>query len=122
MSTFLRFELGSDFLQFEYPAQYPAERPVKKYVVTDRTAAGVLQREDLSITTKQRTLYFEDMSKDNYDALVNWFENIAQGSKNAFTMIDERQYTGTVVILDDEINFPEIDFELHTGQMTVEYI
>lgn len=117
----MKFVYGSDVLQFEEGASYPAARPIEKLQVSDRTAAGTLQTEELGITLRRRVLNFFDMIKTDHDALRDWFDNIANGSENAFEYTDERGYVGTVKILDNTFDFQEDDFELFSGSLTVEY-
>lgn len=121
MPTLMKFVLGSDVLQFEDGASYPAARPIEKVQVSDRTSSGQLQTEDLGISLKTRRLVFIDMIEEDYIALRNWFDVISNGSENEFSFTDEKGFEGNVIILDKTFNFPENDFELYSGSLTLEY-
>lgn len=122
MATLMKFELGSDVLEFEAGAEYPARRPVELYQIKDRTAAGTLQIEKLGITIRSRVLTFTLMPIEDYDKLINWFVNIVNGGQKSFIFTDERGAEGEVKITDDIIDFPEVDFEIFSGTLTLEYI
>ena len=55
----------------------------------DRTAAGGLQVESLGAGIRRRTLAFINLSVADVQGLVLWFDTIANGAANAFTLIDE---------------------------------
>lgn len=121
-TTLMKFESGSDVLEFEAGADYPASRPIELFQVQDRTAAGVLQVESLGISVSSRSLIFNLMSLADYEALINWFVNIVNGGEKDFTFTDERGLAGSVKITDNIINFPETDFELFSGVLNLEYV
>lgn len=122
MSTLMKFVYGGSVLQFEEGASYPASRPIEKLQIADRTAGGTLQVEELGITFRRRTLNFVDMSKNDYEGLVDWFDNVSNGSQNDFEFIDERGFQGIVKIIDNVVDFIETDYELFSGSITLEYI
>lgn len=121
MTTLMKFVKGATTLQFEEGASYPAARPIEKIQVTDRTASGGLQIEELGITLRTRVLFFKDMLKSDHDALLDWFDNVANASANSFEFTDERGFVGEVRILDNKFNSVEGDFELYNVDITVEY-
>jgi len=122
MATLMKFESGASTLQFEAAADYPASRPVALFQVQDRTAAGVLQVEDLGVNVSKRTLAFNLMPKVDYLALIDWFLNVANGGMVSFDFTDERGVVGEVVILDSVIDFPETSFEVYSGRLQLEYV
>ena len=122
MATLMKFVFGSEVLQFEEGASYPASRPIEKMQVNDRAAGGNLKTENLGITFRQRLLNFEDMLKSDHDKLEDWFDNIVNASEGTFQFTDERGDTGDVKIIDNKFNFIEGDFELFSGTLTLEYV
>lgn len=121
MSTLMKFQAGSDVLQFEDGAQYPATRGDEILQVSDRTASGEMQTETLGITLKTRVLAFALMSETDYLALLNWFLNVAQAGVNPFTFTDEKGFVGEVKFLDTKLTFRERAFQRYSGSVTLEY-
>jgi len=117
----MKFIFGLSELNFVENASYPASRPIEKLQVSDRTAAGVMQSEELGITLRRRVLSFEDMSKVDHDNLKDWFDNIVNGSQFSFEFIDERNFSGIVKFVENVFDFTEVDFELFSGSITLEY-
>lgn len=122
MSSLMKFQSGAVVLQFEAGGDYPAKRTHALGQVTDRTAAGTLQAETLGIYILTRVIEFNEMSLADYQGLVDWFLNVAVGSVNAFDFTDEYGDTGTVKILNSEIDFDETSLQLYAGTLTLEYI
>lgn len=122
MSSLMKFELTPYILEFEAGADYPAKRRAEIFQVTDRTAAGTLQVENLGVTATKRVLNFNLMSKTDYDALLNWYLNVSVGAASSFEFTDEYGNVGTVKILDDEINFDETSLYRYSGSITLEYV
>ena len=122
MPTLMNFKQGTNELFFEAGGDYPASRPVELFQVQDRTAAGILQVEDLGVQTRRRVITFNLMSKADYDALLDWFLNIANGGMIDFEFTDEKGFTGTVKITDQIIDFIETSYESYSGTLNVEYV
>lgn len=121
MSTLLKFELGGNVLQFEDGSQYPQSTSDRIYQVTDRSAGGQLHVENLGINTKTKTLNFFLMSVGDYTALLNWFLNVAEGSKNTFDYTDEYGNTNEVRIISNILDFSETSFERYSGILVLEF-
>lgn len=122
MATLMRFDLAPHSFIFEAGGEYPAGRKDKINQVVDRSAGGKLHVETLGVKEKRRVIIFNLMSKNDYNGLLNWFLNVSNGAENSFSFTDEYGDTGTVKILDDEIDFNEVSFEAYSGQITLEYI
>jgi hypothetical protein len=105
--TPIRFELGANVLQFSVNRVGPVTRPFEKIQVMDRVASGELQREDLGIDIKTRTISFVGMPAADYAALITWFDTIANGAENEFTFINELSEEKTVIITSPKISFSE---------------
>ena len=121
MSTLMKFEVGSEVLQFEAGGDYPAKRKQELLQAKDRSAAGDLQIENLGIKIKTRVIVFNLMSKADYVALVDWFLNVAQGGSLPFIFTDEYGDAGEVRIMDSIIDFDENSLEAYSGSITLEY-
>ena len=121
MATLMKFVFGQNELQFKEGASYTAPRPIEKMQVSDRTASGLLQVEELGITLRRRILNFDFMLKEDHDNLENWFDNIVNGAEHAFDFTDERGYVGEVKIINSIFDSRETDFELYSVSLTLEY-
>ena len=122
MATLLQFKKDSDILVFEAGADYPAARPIEIFQVKDRTAAGSLQIETLGVTVRKRILSFNLMTLNDYNALIDWFINIVNGGKETFEFTDEKGIVGDAKITSNIIDFLEVDFELFSGSIELEYV
>lgn len=122
MSTPMKFQSGGVILDFEAGGDYPARRRHVLGQITDRTAAGTLKTETLGIYILTRVIVFNEMSLTDYQALVDWFLNVAVGSANSFDFTDEYGDTGSVKMLDGEIDFQETSLQLYSGSITLEYV
>lgn len=120
--TLMRFDVGGQSLQFEVGGSYPSTAPTKIFSAQDRTAAGTLQYEALGITLRTRAIEFINMPVVDYLALLDWFENVAEGGKNEFQFTDEYGAVGDVVITDDEINLRETQLGRYSGRLNLEYV
>ena len=121
MSTLLKFFLAPDTLQFEFGADYPAQRRHEVLQVSDRAAGGKLHTETLGINIKTRTLNFNLMPKTDYDALIDWFLNVVNAGEKDFEFTDEYGEVGTVIFLDTILDFPEDSLQRYSGSFTLEY-
>lgn len=122
MSTLMKFYLAPHTLQFEAGGDYPANRVTKVFQVKDRTAGGTLQVETLGITTRTRTIVFNEMSLTDYTALIDWFIDVVNAGELTFEFTDEY---GDVFpearIINSELDFNETSLELYSGSLDVEY-
>lgn len=117
-----KFVLGANVLQFSRGLRFPVEKPHEKLQVTDRTAGGSLQVEDLGINIKTRLLVFKNLPQADYDALCNWFDVIANGAFNSFTYYDEDGQAMTVRMLTSPFNFPETSHQRFSGELLLELV
>lgn len=122
MPTLMQFKLNALELNFEAGGDYPASRPVELFQVQDRTAAGILQIEDLGVQVRRRSINFNLMSQADYDALLDWFLNVVNGGMETFEFTDEKGFAGDVKITDQIIDFTETSFERYSGSLNVEYV
>jgi predicted ATPase len=119
----MRFYLGANELIFEDNAQYPAKATREKVQAIDRSAAGVLHVEIFTVPTiTRRELVFEFMSRNDYLALLDWFENIAVGAKNSFFFEDEENITKEARIINSIYDFQQDAFHRYSGKMLLEFI
>ena len=117
-----RFELGANVLQFSRGIRYPVEKPHEKLQITDRTAGGSLQVEDLGVDIKTRRLIFKNLPQADYDTLCTWFDTIANGALNSFTYYDEDGQAMTVRLLSSPFNFPETSYQRFAGELLLELV
>lgn len=117
-----KFELGANVLQFSRGIRYPVEKPHEKLQITDRTAGGSLQVEDLGVDIKTRLLVFKNLPQADYDALCTWFDTIANGALNPFTYYDEDGQAMTVRMLTSPFTFPETSHQRFAGELLLELV
>ncbi len=118
----MRFELGATYFQFEDPAQYPYSPATKLIQAKDNSSSGIPHVESFLVQTDKWTYNFEDMSDYDYNGLLDWFVNIADGMMNEFTVINDLGVTAVVRFTTDEINFISNDFGLWSGSFQVERV
>ena len=113
----LKFVLGTDELEFTRGVRYPISAPSRARQAMIMTAAGVPIRQRLGANTRRRKIVFQDLPSSLYAALLEWFEDIAQGATNEFTYFDEEGYSMGVIITTPEINFPLTGYQRHAGEL-----
>ncbi len=117
-----KFTLGANELQFSQTIVYPVRKPHEKIQVTDRTAGGTLQVEDLGIDIRRRPLVFNGLPKTDYDNLMNWYDTICDGAMNAFTYTDYEGNDYTVRMLTNPLDFKELPQQLYRGHLLLEIV
>ena len=90
-----QFTLGASVLIFSKPPDYPVRAPRERIQAVDRTAGGSLQVESLGAGINRRLMDFSNLPAADHEAALNWFENIANGAANSFTVLDEDAVTYT---------------------------
>lgn len=84
-----QFILGANTLTFSKAPVYPVRAPRQRIQAVDRTAAGGLTVESLGAGINKRVMGFRNLSAADFSALVMWFDSIANGAANPFTVMDE---------------------------------
>jgi len=118
----MKFTSGVYELDFEDNAQYPATRELEKMQAVERGAEGTVHVETFGIRKQRRTLVFELMQQTDYDAFMNWFDNIADGAKNTFDFEDEKGNIGEVRFISTTLTMDETDFNSYSGKVVLEYV
>lgn len=118
----VKFELGSDTLQFEVSKSFPDSNPIRKIQIKDRTASGKLRVEDLGVAIYTKNLNLISITKNDYDGLVDWFENKANGAVNSFTYYDQYGATFTVRMINDTLDITQIGVNRYSGEITLEVV
>lgn len=117
-----KFVKDANELQFSRGMQYPVSKPVEKIQATDRTASGALQVESLGLNIETRRLVFKNLPQTDYDDLVDWFNNIADGAANTFEYYDETGASMTVRIISKKLDFPQTYHEQYSGELLLEVV
>lgn len=118
----MKFTLGINELVFDAGSNYPFTKPLEKVQALDRTASGKTEVERLGPSITTRTLFFADMSKDDYIGYSNWFDIIADGAVNEFEFTDEYGTVGNVIITSPRNSLIETSYELYGGTVALEYV
>lgn len=113
-----QFSLGANSFTFSKAPVYPVRAPRQRIQAVDRTAAGGLQVESLGAGINRRIMAFRNLPAADYAGLIDWFDTIANGAANAFTVIDEdsASYTARWV---NTFNFEE-DKAGYSGSIELE--
>ncbi len=101
-------------------AQYPAKFAVDIVQVKEKSASGIIYREDFSVATNNITYRFEDMETLNYQMLMNFFLNIVNGMMEQFVLKDDTGYSIACHFADPKLSFTKTSFELWAGTFSVE--
>ncbi len=120
--TLMRFDLAADTLQFECGSEFPTTNREEITQVFDRSAGGSLHVESLGVNIKQRILAFTLMPLVDYNGLVNWYYNVANGAMKVFSFTDEYGVVADVRIISESINFVEAYLDTYSGTLTIEYV
>jgi hypothetical protein len=118
----IKFVLGENVLQFSKGIQYPVHKPVRKSQVRDRTGGGTWRREDLGLTIRRFPIVFKGLPLDDYNALMNWHEQVCNGMEHEFTYYDEDGVPHTVLLLTEEIDFPQKSYQRYSGELLLEVV
>ena len=117
-----KFTSGANELQFSRGLVYPVHKPHEKIQVTDRTAGGTLQVEDLGIDMHTRSLVFKKLPQTDYDSLRTWYDTICDGAANTFTYTDEDGNADTVRMLTNPLDFREVFHQKFSGELLLEIV
>lgn len=118
----VKFELGANVLQFEVSKSYPDSNPIEKAQVLDRTATGVLRVETFGITIRTKKLNLINITKNDYDGLIDWFDNISNGAANSFTYYDQDSSTHTVRMLNNICDITQVGVNRYNGEIILEVV
>jgi hypothetical protein len=114
------FSLGANSITFSKGVDYPIRAPREQIQAIDRTAAGSLEVEVLGVIIKRLTINFSNLSYTDFNALRNWFDNIAAGAANAFTYTDQDD-VGQLVRWVNQFDFIE-DKAGYSGAIDLEIV
>jgi len=117
-----KFVSGSNVLQFSKGLRYPLAKPIEMTQVIDRTAAGTLQVENLGSNIARCTLLFTHLPLADYQALVDWYLNIAVGAANAFTYYDEEGGSQLIKLISSALDFKQTKYRQFAGELLVEMV
>jgi hypothetical protein len=115
-----QFSLGANTLTFSKAPVYPVRAPRQRIQAVDRTAAGGLQVESLGAGINRRVMGFRNLSAADMAGAQAWFDTIANGAANAFTVIDEDSATYTARWING-FNFEE-DKAGYSGSIELEIV
>lgn len=118
----MQFSTASFTLDFENPAQYPAQRPYQLQQVRERSAGGTIHVETYAQPLRQRMLNFEEMSEADYLGLLDFFINRVNGMADEFEFTDERDDVFTVRFLQPTLAFTETSFKRWSGRLQLEIV
>lgn len=113
------FQLGSLIVELDSPAQYPLTPDIELVQAMEESASGITHVEDFSVQKNTITYNFIDISDADYQAILSWFINVAEGMMNPFSLTDDFGSTSVVRFTTPRISFPKNNFGLRDGSFTV---
>jgi len=116
----MKFQLGSDSIEIPTPANYPGGRTNEIIQVSERSAAGVTHVETYELKLKSYEFSYSELPTDQYSDLINWFNDIAMGMQNIFTVIDDLGETYEARFTTSILKFQITGFEQWGGSFTLE--
>ncbi len=120
--TTLRFLTDTHSLDFSVGSSYPSGTKTEVIQATDRTSAGSLVVESFGPSINTHTLDFQLLPKADYANLLNWFQNVVNGSAVPFTFIDEYGVSRNVVFTGSALDFTEVFLNRFAGTVTLEVV
>lgn len=116
------FTLDTLIVELDDPAQYPFSPTTELVQARDKSASGITHVESFDVQTDTDTYNFDDMSNEDYQRVMDWFVNTANGMMNEFNLTNDLSVTKTVRFTTSRINFTQNDFGLWRGSFTVESV
>lgn len=104
----------------EQPAQYPYAPDTMLAQAKDKSASGVTHVENFELQTDTFTYTFKDMSDNDYQGLMGFFINEAQGQLNTFNLTDDYGATREVRFMESRLRFTSTFLGLWQGKFSVE--
>jgi hypothetical protein len=118
----MKFTLGSTEVELSAPAQYPLNANTTLSQAREKSASGVTHVEDFAIETTTKTYNFVDMPTTDFQLLLSFFLDEAEGMLNAFQLTDDIGGTTTVRFTEPVLAFVNTSYELWSGSFTVEAV
>ena len=116
------FQLDTYIVELEAPAQYPYEPSTELIQAKDKSASGITHVESFEVQTDTDIYSFKDTSDGDYQKIMAWFINTANGMMNEFSLTNDHGVTKTVRFTTARIKFTQNSFGLWNGSFTVESI
>jgi len=118
----VKFEIGSTIVILDSPAQYPLQPSYSKVQAKDKSASGITHVESFQVQTNNHIFTFADMSQDDYQRLLNFFLNDADGMLNEFYLTDDLDEVRFVRFDSPKISFSQNSIGLWNGSFSVEEV
>ena len=116
------FSLDGNVKELEKPAQYPYSPDVVMVQAKESSASCAIHVEDFGVQTNSYTFVFENSSQEDYETILEWFVNTAQGMMNAFNLTDDLGVTRLVRFTEPRLAFSLNQYKLWNGSFRVEEV
>jgi hypothetical protein len=117
------FTLGTEHtFTFRDPAQYPLGNNTELIQAKERSSSGITHIESFEVQINSFTYNFTNMPQVDYNGLIEWFVNVADGMLNTFELTDDYSITRTVRFLKPTLDFTQNSVGLWDGSFSVEEI
>lgn len=116
------FTLGDTVVALSAPSQYPHKEVTELIQGKERSASGITHVESFEVRTGMLTYTFADMSTSDYQLLMGFFINTAEGMLHEFALTDDLGIVRTVRFTSPTLNFSNSSFQLWAGSFTVEQV
>ncbi len=103
-------------------SQYPASAKVDVIQVKEKSASGVIYREDFSVRTTELTYKFENMKTIDYRVLIDFFINVVNCTMRTFQLADDAGGVISCNFVTPSLKFTKTNYELWAGSFSVEAV
>ena len=114
------FRLGVDSLEVKTPISYPYPKRTELVQAKERSASGLTHIESFDVKTTTRTYSYEDLPTAEFQALVDWFENVANGMEHVFEVTDDLGEQFNARFSSPILNFNLTSHDLWGGSFSLE--
>lgn len=114
------FTKDSIVVTLEAPAQYPHGVVPKRIQASETSSSGIKHVEDYNVVIEDNSYSFADMSQNDYELLMGFFINTAQGKLYKFNLTNDLGVTKTVRFTTSQLNFRMNSYSLWNGSFSVE--
>ncbi len=116
------FNRNLKIVTLESKAEYPYVKNFEIVQAKDKSASGVVHVESFNVQTNTLTFNFRNIVENDYQLILDFFINDAEGMLNVFNLTDDLGVTRTVRFTSHVLNFQLTSYNRWSGSFTVEEV
>jgi len=110
-------------LEFSMARSYPVREPRERLQVVARTAAGTLRVADKGVSSVRTIrVSFNNLPASDYQALIDWYDDVAVGALNTFWFVDEQAVDHPVRWTGPALDFEQTGRGRYSGEIVLEEV